>query len=176
MYVPFTLTMRHPAVLGGGALAAANPRRKVRVGDVRRSRVRRICWVNSVHSMLSLLNIKHCLLAFKCHASSPLISIHPPKRKFWSQPVTLLCRGRAYAVLVYLAFDLIKMQHVTFLMLQTTFPRFTHVFFWPQIQTNINNKSQPRPSMSKSYSPKKARQPSQIQIWQSSFYSFEVLM
>ena len=125
--------------------------------------------------MLSLLNIKQCLLAFKCHASSPLVSIYPQKRKFWSQPVTLLCRGRAHAVLVYLAFDSIKIQHVTSLMPQITFPRFTHVFFWPQIQTNINNKSQPRPSMPKSHSPKKARLGGQIQIWQSPFFSFEVL-
>ena len=125
--------------------------------------------------MLSLLNIKQCLLAFKCHASSPLVSIHPQKRKFWSQPVTLLCRAKAHAVLVYLAFDSIKIQHVTSLIPQITFPRFTHVFFWPQIQTNINNKSQPRPSMPKSHSPKKARLGGQFQIWQSSFHSLEVL-
>ncbi len=65
-------------------------------------------------------------------------------------------KGRAHAVLVYLAFDSIKKQHVTFFTPQITFPHFTHVFFWPQIQTNINNKSQPRPSMPKSHSPKKA--------------------
>ncbi len=67
------------------------------------------------------------------------LAFNPQKRKFWSQPVTLLCRGRAHAVLVYLAFDSIKIQHVTFLMPQITFPCFTHVFFWPQIQTNVNN-------------------------------------
>ncbi len=125
--------------------------------------------------MLSLLNIKQCLLAFKCDTSSPLINIHPLKRKFWSQPVTLLYKGRAHAVLVYLAFDSIKKQHVTFFTPHITFPRFTHVFFWPQIQTNINNKSQPRPSMPKSHSPKKAMLGGQIQIRQSSFCSFEVL-
>ena len=32
--------------------------------------------------MLSLLNIKQCLLALKCHASTPLISIHPKKGSF----------------------------------------------------------------------------------------------
>ncbi len=31
--------------------------------------------------MLSLLNIKQCLLAFKCDTSSPLINIHPPKKE-----------------------------------------------------------------------------------------------
>ncbi len=132
-------------------------------------------WNAARQPMLSLLNIKQCLLAFKCDTSSPFINIHPQKRKFWSQPVTLLCRGRAHAMLVYLAIDSIKIQHVTFLTPQISFPRFTHVFFWPQIQTNINNKSQPRPSMPKSHSPQKAKLVGQFQIWQSSFHSFEVL-
>ncbi len=129
----------------------------------------------TIQPMLSLLNIKQCLLAFKCDTSSPLINIHPLKGKFWSQPVTLLWRGRVHAVLVYLASDSIKKQHVTFFTPQITFPCFTHVFFWPQIQTNINNKSQPRPSMPKSHSPKKAMLGGQVQIWQSSFCSFEVI-
>ncbi len=82
----------------------------------------------------------------------------------------------AQAVLVYLAFDSIKRQHVTFLIPQITFPTVHSCLFLAlQIQTNINNKSQPRPSMPKSHSPKKARQGGQIQIWQSSFHSFEVL-
>ena len=53
--------------------------------------------------------------------------------------------GCGNAVLVCLASDAIKIQCVTCLMPQTTFPRFTHVILWPQMQTNINNKFQPRP-------------------------------
>ncbi len=135
-------------------------------------------WMGGVARLAAYaVPFKHqtCLLAFKCDTSSPLINIHPLKRKFWSQPVTLLYKARAHAVLVYLAFDSIKKQHVTFFTPQITFPRFTHVFFWPQIQTNINNKSQPRPSMPKSHSPKKAMLGGQIQIRQSSSCSFEVL-
>ncbi len=83
----------------------------------------------SLQPMLSLLNIKQCLLAFKCDTSSPLINIHPLKRKFWSQPVTLLYKGRAHAVLVYLAFDSIKKQHVTFFTPQITFPTLHSCLF-----------------------------------------------
>ena len=39
------------------------------------------------HLLLSLLNIKQCLLAFKCHASSPLVSIYP----FWYNRCDKLC-------------------------------------------------------------------------------------
>ncbi len=130
--------------------------------------------------MLSLLNIKQCLLAFKCHASSPRVSIHPQKRKFWSQPVTLLCRGRAHAVLVYLAFDSIKIQHVTS---TCDLPHTSNHI--PMLHSCLFLASNPNKCKITSVSPglacqslpspKKARQGGQIQIWQSSFHSFEVL-
>ncbi len=46
--------MRHPAVLGGGALAAANARREVRVGDLRGSRrSSRVTCAENIHSGVS---------------------------------------------------------------------------------------------------------------------------
>ncbi len=48
---------------------------------------------NDGQPMLSLLNIKQCLLAFKCHASSPRVSIHPQKKEILVTACNTVCAG-----------------------------------------------------------------------------------
>ena len=62
----------------------------------------------------------------------------------------------------------IKNQSVTCCLPLFTFWQLTHVIFWPQIQTNINNSNQPRPSMGITARPKMEGQVGLCQIWPKS--------
>ena len=62
----------------------------------------------------------------------------------------------------------IKNQSVTCCLPLFTFWQLTHVIFWPQIQTNINNSVQPRPRMGITVRPKMEGQVGLCQIWPKS--------
>ena len=62
----------------------------------------------------------------------------------------------------------IKSQCVTSCLPLFTLCGLTHVIFWPQMQTNVNNSHHPRPSMGITPRPKMEGQAGLCQIWPKS--------
>ncbi len=80
------------------------------------------------------------------------------------------CYDVPFAVLCLFVCTLmhIKSQCVTCCLPLFTLCGLTHVIFWPQIETNVNNSHQPRPSMGITPRPKIEGQAGLCQIWPKS--------
>ncbi len=81
----------------------------------------------------------------------------------YNVPCAVLC-------LFFCTLMCIKSQCVTCCLPLFTLCRLTHVIFWPQIQTNVNNSHHPRPSMGITSRPKTEGQAGLCQIQPKSIF------